>query len=420
MGLPVRSSTYLIPLIACAALSMGNQGCEEQQDNTRVLRMDVELASLKARPVQLPNGETIDFQTVSNTLFYGQVMNNKHFAISTPVPAPQAAPQRSMVANASTKSGGGEISEGDESLLARFGFDAVFVQTPVLETTRERIDFGAPVISQPAAGNNNGASASQPVAGGIPACLYNSPQAVLGGDMVSFEASRGAAVRIGYGQDGQALTPGAGGNVRFEQTKLDIRLRSDDPLSRQGVAIGDGVAYSSKVDVSVSFVPGVPVGLDFFYKTALADVIKKAMDKALDQIVGMYKSQMSPKNSWDDVWESRVLYDPVISNNDTHVAIRGGYRSSIRVGDRFRVTNTRYVWTGAECVSPLRYKIPLSNEPGALVEVITVGDNVAVAKVLENVSERAILPGATVKIESLFGAEPEAPSTPKSMRLATR
>ncbi len=436
METPVRSSTYLIPLvIACAALSMGNTGCEEQ-DNSRVLRMDVELVSLNARPVRLPNGETLDFKAVVDTLFYGQVMNNKHFVISTPVPAPSAAPSRSMMAKTTTRSGGGEAMASDENLLGRYGFRVQEVPTAAgagaapSATTQgppaisvSRIDFGAappPLPALPALPAGGGASAPQPTAVGIPACLYNSPQAVLSGDVISFEASRGGGVRVGYAADGRSLTNGVGGKVKIGQTKLDMRLRTDDPLSRQAVAIGDGIAYDTKVDVSVNFAAGAPLGLDFFYRTALADVIKKAMDQSLEQIIARYKRQMSARDSWDDVWESRVLYDPVIGDNDTHVAIRGGFRASVQAGDRFRVSNARYVWAGAECASPLQYRIPLSTAPGALVEVVTVGDNVAVARVLENVSEAAILPGAIVKIESLAGADERKQQTETSQSLARR
>lgn len=429
MRAPVRSMASLCSLLVCATISMGNKGCEEQQDSTRVLRMDVELTSLRARPVRLPNGEVLDFQTVANTLFYGQVMNNKHFVISATIPSSSGSMAGATASNARVRKS--EPTSNDERLLVRFGFqvnnDGRQESTgdplsggraaPIESSSRERIDFGGVNSGSVGTGSSEGTngrvstatnptSFSSSLATAPLACLYNSPQTILGGDLISFEASSGGAVRIGYGQDGQSLSSNVGGKVRLERTKLDLRLRTDDPLSGQGLAVGDGVAYSSKVDLTVNFATGIPLGLDFFYKTALSDVIKKAMSRALEEIVDRHKRQMSARDSWDDVWESRVVYDPVLGDNDTHVAIRGGYRSSLRVGDRFRIHNTRYVWTGAECASTLRYKIPLSNGVGALVEVVSLGDNVAVARVLENAEEQAILPGATVKIESLLGTEP--------------
>ncbi|MCM2281577.1 MAG: hypothetical protein NDI61_06995 [Bdellovibrionaceae bacterium] len=413
MGASVRSMASLIPLVACATVSMGNQGCEEQQDKTRVLRMEVKLAKLSAHPVRLPSGEVLDFQSAANTLFYGQVMNNKHFVIAN-----TSGGSSSSVTSSSMKS----ESVHDVGLLSKFGFNSQVTEADAsaeVGIRSSRADFGAtppvpsrtlPTASAPQSGSTARAAA----------CLYDSPQAILGGEVISFETSRGTSVRVGYAQNGSTLTSNAAGSVRFEQTKLDLRMRTDDPLSRQGVVVGDGTSYSSKVDVRVDFMPGIPIGLDFFYKTALADVIKKAMDKSLAQIVARYKKQMGGRESWDDVWESRVLYDPVIADNDTHIAIRGGYRASIRIGDRFRVTNAHYVWEGAECSSTLRYRIPLTMDAGALAEVVSVGDNVAVARVLENPSESAILPGAIVKIESLIGVEKPKPDEPRSRQSLAR
>ena len=68
------SFRIVVPLFAIAGLSMGNQSCQSATTTARVLKMDIEIGTLKARSVKLPNGEVIDFPYVANSLFHGLLL----------------------------------------------------------------------------------------------------------------------------------------------------------------------------------------------------------------------------------------------------------------------------------------------------------------------------------------------------------
>lgn len=385
-------------MMMIAGLSMGNQSCEQANTQSRVLKMEVEIGTLNARPVQLPTGETVDFPYVVNSLFYRQVMNNDHFVISNAVPTPLSVASSSgsagtlsakAVSESSLSSEGDLISNEDEKVLERFGFmNKLREQARAAGTQSQSQDGLASKTSDPYAE--------------LPACLYDLPQARLGGEVISFEATWGAGIGVGYGQGGSSLPGNAAGRVNFSSSKLEIGLRTDDPLSRNTIAIADGVANQSKVAFGVDFNAGLPIGLDFFFNTPLSDVIRKSMDRGLDKIVEAYLAIPDMENSWDNVWESRVVYDPVIVDYDTHIAFRGGYRAGVQVGDKFEIKNLHYLWEGTPCASRLKYRIPLTTDPIAEVEVVQNGDNVSVARVTKALTEDArILPGAQVKILAL-------------------
>ncbi|MBK7891417.1 MAG: hypothetical protein IPJ84_11385 [Bdellovibrionales bacterium] len=200
---------------AIGFMSMGNQSCENAAQKSRVLKMEIELASLKARSVRMPTGEVIDFPYVANSLFYRQVMDHDHFVITNPVPSPLTSssgfyktqdPKLSKTAAAAED---GLVSSRDLSVLNRFGF-----------------------LTQ--AGNSSAQAkgeASTQATSDLPACLYDLPQALLGGEVISFEATWGVGVGVGYGAGGDLGGGKVAGNVQFDQSKLEIGLRTDDPLT---------------------------------------------------------------------------------------------------------------------------------------------------------------------------------------------
>lgn len=400
-------------VLIASGLSMGNEGCEEASVKQRVLKMDVEVGTLNARPVTLPTGEVIDFPYAVNSLFYRQVMDDDHFVILGPVPTPQLmtgySHNQSQPFSLSQKADSSSnrvmnddvttVSESDLNVLSSFGF----LDQLQDKAEAQRTDFGS-------FQSKSGVDASE-----LPACLYDMPQARLGGAMISFEASWGVGVGIGYGRDGSVIGGDAAGSVDFSSSKLELGLLTEDPLTLEPVVISDGIARQSKTKFRVDF-GGLPIGLSFIFNTPIADVIRNAMDNGLDKIVDRYKEMLSLNNHWDEVWESRVIYDPELVNNDTHVAFRGGYRAGIQIGDKFTVTNMRYVWEGAACYSRLRYKVPLTPTPLAELEVISLGDNVAVAKVVRYLADGRIDPGAMIKIQALKQPPPPAKKETKKKR----
>jgi hypothetical protein len=383
-------SRSLIVILGIAGLSMGNQSCQQPVAATRVLKMDVEVGSMKAKPVTLPTGETIDFPYVVNSLFYRQVMANDHFVIGNIIPSPSSTAAATAAAAQVRLEGVSapavETKSNDEQMLERYGFlDGIRAQA--------QSQLQSPLLQ---------ATATTPAAAPVmPQCLYDSPQAKMGGEMISFEATWGVGVGVGYTNSGSSLSGGVGGKVNISASQLQLGLRTDDPLTQQTDVISDGIANQMKMNFAVSFFAGVPLGLDFFFNSPLANVIKSAMDKGLVKMVTSYENQRSVNKSWSDVWESRVVYDPILVDNDTHIAFRGGYRAGIQIGDTFTVTNLHYMWEGDACSTPLKYRIPLTTTPVAEVQVVSVGDNVAVAVVSKYLIDQRILPGAQVKIMAL-------------------
>lgn len=425
-------------VVMAAGLSMGNESCEQAQVKDRTLKMEVELGSLKARSITLPNGERVDFAYVINSLFYRQVILHDHFVIIGAVPSPASIMSQQLAgstvatatAMATTGNSGGSNTENndngnkdtssddgsaylpsalDEKILKSYGFlDGI-----QKEATAQMQSLAAGLNPQTLAATTAAASNAT-----LPACIYDMPQTRLGGEMISFEATWGVGLGIGYSSNGSALPVGAGGYVDFSQSKLELGLKTEDPLTLEVVDIGDGVAHQSNVKFGVSFNPGVPIGLDFFFNTPLSDVIRTAMTRGLDDIVDSYVNMQSPvKKDWSEAWESRVIYEPTIANNDTHVAFRGGSRAGVQIGDKFTVTNLKYLWEGAECFTRLRDRIPLTTTPIAEVTVVNVGQNIAVAQV-KYLMDEGIKPGARVKILSLV--QPPSQTTQTTQTVASQ
>lgn len=390
-----RTQTKTLALVVMmAGLSMGNEGCEEAK--TRVLKLDVEVGAIAAQPIRLPTGETINFPYIANSLFYRSVMNSDHFVMMNPVPGPASfttASQKTLQAKVMTGTaakGDGLISGHDEAILSRYDFLSNHGSTSSEQLGPEQKGLSA-----------KSASAPVPPAS-LPVCLYDLPQAQLRGEVVSFEATWGIGVGIGYGSNGSPIdTGGVAGSVKFNQSRLDVGLRAEDPLNRLLLAQAGGVSHQSTIDLGIDFSSGLPIGLDLFFKTPLSKVVMSAFDKALGQMIGDFKEERSDRGSWDDVWESRVMYEPDIVDNDTYVAFRGGYRYAMKKGDTFTITNMYYKWEKDPCTSALKFKIPRSPTPVAEVEVVDVGDNVAVAKVTKYLIEQRIEPGAQVKVLQL-------------------
>ncbi|HVK60277.1 MAG TPA: hypothetical protein VM432_01955 [Bdellovibrionales bacterium] len=369
-----KTAKMLVLMVGIAGISMGNQKCQESQD--RVLRMDVEVGKIGAQTLRMPSGEVIDFPYLANSLFYMQVMNDPHFVMSNPLPPPT---QPTATSKVSAKVKANPIMSEDEAMLYDFGF----------------IDRGAPASSGKVA-----AKAAAAVAD-LPTCLYESPQSKLDGNIISFESTWGAGIGIGYGANGSVLpSGGVAGSVNFKQAKLTMGLRASDPLMNILMASAEGVSHQADLKFGLDLL-NPALGLDFIYKTPLVDVVKKGMSKSLDAVVKSFTNMMSERGSWDDVWESRVLYQPVIVDNDTTIAFRGGYRNNMKEGDTFVVSNMHYEWEGKACASRLKYAIPTTPTPVAEVEVIKVSPNAAVAKVTRYLIDQVIKPGAQIKILAL-------------------
>ena len=389
-------------LIAVAALNMGNQSCSQQTAAAapRVLKMEVNSVGMKAQNMTMPNGEQVDFPAVASDLFLQQIMSSEHFVVTNPIdvtapiaPASSAtssglravAGVRSAAVPAATT-----VMKSDAEVLSAYGF------LPKAASLQRALSLRAAGATEAAVAQS---SAS------LPTCLYNAPQAILGGQVRGFAVTGGGGVSIGYGAGPAAI----GGSVNYTGSQMEISARTDDPLSKQPLVIGDGISQQSKLSFAFAFPAGVNVGANFFYQTPLTTVIRSAMSSALSKVVSGYGKLQGQTKTWNDVWESRVLYDPVIADGDTNIAFRGGYRAAAQVGDTFSIYNLRYQWAGNACDSNLLYRIPTSIAPIAAATIVSVGDNVSVAKVTY-LQDVRIEPGAQVKIKSLFVPAPAKPA----------
>jgi hypothetical protein len=373
-------------LSTLATLSMGAESCQKASE--RILKMDVELGTINAQSVLMPSGERIDFAYVANSLFYQSVMTNDHFVIMNEIPTPQTVTKTSL-ANGNRSLLSKVIStvwasaqDENEQLLEQYGFGAQL---------RAKSKSTSPGYAKP------GDDPSQ-----IPECLYNMPQEQLAGEVVSFESNFGAGLSIGYGTNGAFQNAPVGGSVNFTNTRLQMGLRAVDPLNGTITAAAQGVSNQADTKFGLNLA-SILLGLDFFYKTPIASVVSGAMDKSLSSIVSSI-SKTSQTNSWADAWESRVMYDPEVTNGDTQILIRGGSRYGMLVGDQFTVTNMRYKWKGEACSSKLEYRVPTSATPVANVTIIAIGPDVAVAKVDQYLVEERIVPGAQVKLLKMYVA----------------
>lgn len=376
-------------LMAIGAFNMGNSGCSQQSPTTpppRILKMDVEIGAISGHAVTLPDGSVLDFPYVVNSLFGLQVINYANFVVMNRIAIPGATGTAPLV---TAKLSVDQSEDSNLQLLRKYGFIG---DTDGSGKTFNKLQLAAQDTPAPV----------DPLA-----CVYNNPQTVLGGSLISFEMTDGFGVRIGYDSTGLSTpTGGVGAHINFTQSKLDLALRMDDLLTQEPQFSTEGKSYQNGVNVGLD-IGVLPIGFDFFFKTAISDVIKSSMAKALSGIVTDLIAAKSTTGNWQDVWESRVILDKDLANNDTHIVMRGGSRYNTKVGDRFYVQNMDYKWEGDPCNSRLRYKMAIGLTPIAIAEIVAQDNDVAVAEVKQYLTEDRIQAGAKVTIQSLL-----APTTP--------
>jgi hypothetical protein len=401
---------YIVPVIMIAGLSMGNSSCQQQQgESGRYLKMDAEVGLITAAPVLLPNGTTVDFPYVANALFYREVMNDDHFVIigALPVVPPMSsavspAPASvSMSAKSVKASSPGSLSDKDTQLLIKYAApDSGSSSSATGNMLSEKLS------AQDAASSSG---SMDPV---MPACLYTKPQVHLDGNVFNFQLTYGGGLSIGFTNSGGQLAQtggalgGIGVSVAFTNMSLDMGFNAKNPLRVDAAPmfisdpVGSSISIKAGLDIPVY---GVPVGLDFMYQSDIVDVIRSTMDDGLSSIVNNWKMQPSYAGQWNNLWESRVLYQPKLVDNDTTVIIRGGGESLMMVGDSFNIYNMDYLWQGEPCATDLVASIPQTalTDPFATATVLVVGDNISVLK-LTPLKDGAVQPGALVKISKLM------------------
>lgn len=347
-------------------MAMGVESCEGTSKE-RYLRLSADVGPVKAQIIKLPDGRIIDYPYIANALFYYALMRDPHFIIDRPIQV--GYPTVTSTVGGIQKSR--LLADSDEVLLARYGF-----------------------IKKAGAGRASLFSKATEV----PICIAQSPEVRLSGNVITFELIGGGGVHVGYPGGGGGIPGGMGGSLNLETTRLSVTLQSEDPLSRRPIAIDEGHASEVKLDASFNYMGFI--GLDFFFKTPLFGVVTSAFQESIDNLVTTHMSRMSVQK-WTEAWQSKVIFDPVIADGDTHIAIRGGWRANIRKGDQFSVFNMHYKWIGSECESTLDYAIAHPLEPIAEITVVEAAQDVAVARVTKTSQDYQVTPGAIVKIISL-------------------
>ncbi len=374
-----------------------------QAQTARYIKMRAHVGNIKAQPVTLPNGEVVDFPYVANALFYSQVFAHGYFEQSNfleEVLEETEKPPTVIGGELSNKPLMTTESSDDVALLKQYGMG--------LKPTSEYAQaLGS--LGQQKAGEEEPSNPFK-----VPRCQYNQPPIKLRGQVVSYEASFGGGITVGYNPQGSIKVPGnASGSINLESNRLDMQFDAIDPLfsrTNQDALIASVPVKKNtyKINAAVQFDIGIPIGINFFFKSSIVKTIRDSMTKGLDTVIAELLKQVGvwdkkKTGSWKEIWESRVIDSPKLADNDDYVAIAGGKRAYVQIGDQFRIKNMFWDWAGKPCESRLGASTMASAHFGeALGTVIEVGNYVAILKIQPiNGNEKSILPGAYVTIEKL-------------------
>lgn len=356
-GITKRQVSKLLVMVGSAGLLMGNEKCEQQQPiaKPRSLKKIVELGNMKSSPFLIPSGGSFDFQFVANQQLYGEIAESGQFTVRN---APTISGDPSNPTNENPIS----LTPGDQKLLAKSMSEA------------KQSDFRAE-FSRTAW------------------CMVNLPQAKLGGSVNAFELIGGGGLSIGFNQNGNVGSGlGVGGDFDVEYAQLDVSMNALPPLGKSRLADVNINAKQTKTKVSFKINFGAfGVGPRYYYQTPLASVTKTALQKGVDSLA----TSMAK-----DKWYSRVFMD-----HDTHVTIVGGRDVNLEVGDRLRIYNEEYAWSGEPCNSQYLGSVGLGEDSYyATVEVVSVGDELSRVKVVEfapNSMQRRAVVGGKVVLDKL-------------------
>lgn len=368
----------------------------------RYIKMRAHVGNIKAKAVTLPTGEVVDFPYVANALFYSQVFAHGYFEQSNFLEEVLEETEKAPVVV------GGELSNkalmttessDDVALLKQYGMGL----KPSSEYAQALGSLGQQKLGEE--------EESNPFK--VPRCQYNQPPIKLRGQVVSYEANFGGGIKVGYDGNTNHAPAGIGGSLSLESNRLDMQFDAIDPLfsrTNQDALIASVPVKKNtyKINGAIKFVLGIPIGIDFFFKTSMVGTIRSAMTKGLDTVIAELLKQVGvwdqkKTGSWKDIWESRVIDSPKLADNDDYVAIAGGKRAYVQVGDQFRIKNMFWDWAGKPCESRLGASTMASAHFGeAIGTVIEVGNYVSILKITPiNGNEKSIVPGAYVTIEKL-------------------
>ena len=348
-----------LALVPVAGMMMGNQSCQKQPVvEKRSYKKIVEMGSIQAQPILLPGGQSFDFKFVANQQMYGVITASKKFAMRTAPPI-VADPSQATTSNVED-SRYFNLSKADMGLFQKS-----------LDANKKSIQS---VFSRESW------------------CMVNLPQAKISGAINGFEITGGNGISIGYSPTGASSSFGGAMEFETQTAQLDLSMRAMPPLGSTVLAAAniDSKQTKKATKFKLSYA-GLSAGMSYFYSTPLASVTENGLTMGLDALA---------KQMGDDTWYSRVFADA-----DKAVILVGGLDVGYKVGDQLDVYNEQYAWDGEPCNSNYLGGVGTgSSSYYARVEIVSVGDQLSEAKVLQidpNATQGFASIGAKVRLHKL-------------------
>lgn len=328
---------------------MGNQKCQQPTESVRELKRRVEMGSVQAPEMYLPDGKKFDFKFVANAQLYDVLRKTNSFSTSTMDGTFNLA----------------EMTQADRDAFNRCDDDVL---------------------------NPGGGSAKMQKAGSISVvatCMINQPQAVIQGSILNFEVTNKAGISFNL------FNPvGFGLNLDVAKATLAMAYNAEDPYIPGHVlaaTTSKANRFETSVGATVNF-GDFGLGPKFYFKSELSGVVSKAMQSGITDL----KAQMDQNSPW---------YATVLRNCDQAILINAGGAADagLQAGDVLEVYNIRYQWKGDVCESELEGSVPSTpmGAPIAVAQVVTVGDTISEAKIIEQTVTK-IQPGSRVYVRKLI------------------
>lgn len=344
--------------IPLALLMMGNQKCEDKPQ-ARELRRRVEMGTITAPPISLPEGGKFDFQFAANAQLYEVLRKTQSFSTST------------MDGTYELE----QMTQADREAFNKCD-DVVLSEDVGLKENQRKLGEISTVAT----------------------CMINAPQALISGSVTGFELTDA------YGVNFNILQPiSLGASFGMKKATLSMEFKALDPYipgHRPAAVTSKANRQEFNLSAMINF-GGFGVGPSAYFKSALADVVNKAMVNGVNEL----KGQMDENSPW---------FTTVHRNCDKALLINAGGAADagLKEGDILEVYNVRYEWTGKVCESTLHGSLPSTpqGEPIAVAVVRIVGDTISQAEILEQ-SVTKIQPGSRVYVRRLIQPTDEKKNT---------
>lgn len=355
---------------------MGNEGCEQQPEpSVRQLKKTAKLGALEVpNKLYLPDGTLFDFTYLANAQMY-DLLTRKDQKYFTPAVF-DVIPQNRMQ---------------ELTMMSQESYDTL-------------LDWGNPTDVNPFAAEPN------PLF-----CVQFQPMVEISGSIKDFEFFSKVGFHFGFGPDfaKQGLPPKINGDIEITKATLHSALRAKIPSTERYIATAraDAESVETKSDFAINFFNLVRIGMDYYKKTPLADVIEYAF-------TGAFKKLYTDIESLGDKDVSRPTWYVPLRETDGDVKFQayGGSDHGLKIGDELAVYNAIHLWEGdgEPCKVPYQgFMVPPDDEPVAILKVIALTETISLLKpIVAPTSGRPIHPGAVVTISKLVPLKP-APAQAK-------